>query len=152
MTSSILRSAYAAGAVLDQVQRRLMPALRGVLRVPPRCLVLGHHDEIGRERHRLFLRCARCGRETPGWAIGPQRDDDTLVVEPRRPRHAPAARAATMSASAVVLRDWSQARIAEASEEARQTLVRARAAWSRLERAGIRFRLQRPRWPGSRRR
>src|SRR4051812_2185085 len=149
MTSSILRSAYAAGAVLDQVQRRLMPALRGVLRIPPRCLVLGHHDEVGRERHRLFLRCARCGRETPGWAIGPQRHDES-VVEPRRPRRAPAGPPVTLRAYSVVLRDRSQAEIAEASEEARRVLARARAAWSRLERAGIRFRLQRPRWPGSR--
>src|SRR3954452_335833 len=131
MTSSILRSAYAAGAVLDQVQRRLMPALRGVLRIPPRCLVLGHHDEVGRERHRLFLRCARCGRETPGWAIGPQRHDES-VVEPQRSRRASAAPAPTVSTYAVVLRDWSQARIAEASLEARRMLARARAAWFRL--------------------
>src|SRR4051812_49519383 len=113
MTSSILRSAYAAGAVLDQVQRRLMPALRGVLRVPPRCLVLGHRDEVGRERHRLFLRCARCGRETPGWAIGPQRHEES-VVEPRRSRRAAAARAATPSAYAVVLRERTRAFVAEA--------------------------------------
>jgi|SRR6188508_755999 len=151
MTSSILRSAYAAGAVLDQVQRRVLPALRSALRVPPRCLVLGHHDELGRERHRLFLRCARCGRETPGWAIGPLRHDETVVVEPRRRRHAPAARP-TMSAYAIVLRDWSQARIAEVSVEPRRILARARAAWSRLQRSGIRVRLQRTRRPRSRKR
>src|SRR3954467_11759476 len=116
MTSSILRSAYAAGAVLDQGHRRLMPALRGALRVPPRCLLLGHHDEVGRERHRLFLRCARCGRETPGWVIGPQRHDES-VGEPRRPRRAPAGPAVTLRAYSVVLRDRSQAGIAEASEE-----------------------------------
>src|SRR6186713_224052 len=99
MTSSILRSAYAAGAVLDQVQRRLMPALRGVLRVPPRCLVLGHHDEVGRERHRLFLRCARCGRETAGWAIGPQRHSES-ITQPVRSRRAAPAPAVTMRAYA----------------------------------------------------
>src|SRR5436189_1726587 len=131
MTSSILRSAYAAGAVLDQVQRRLMPALRAALSVPPRCLVLGHRDEVSRERHRLFLRCAHCGRETAGWVIGRQGHAEP-VAEPRRPRRVPAAPAATLSAYAVVLRDWSQAWIVEASREGRRMLTRARSAWSRL--------------------
>src|SRR3954468_13589658 len=117
MTSSILRSAVAAGAVLDQVQRRLMPALRGALRVPARCLVLGHRDEVSRERHRLFLRCARCGRETPGWAIGPQRHEES-VIEPRPSRRAAAAAAPaatpTPSAYAAVLRDRTRALVIEA--------------------------------------
>ncbi len=35
-----------------------------------RCLIFGHDDQLGREQHRLFLRCADCGRCTSGWVIG----------------------------------------------------------------------------------
>ena len=33
------------------------------------CLVRGHDDWVRRSPGRLFLRCERCGRETPGWTI-----------------------------------------------------------------------------------
>ena len=132
-----------------------MPALRGVLRVPPRCLVLGHRDEVSRERHRLFLRCARCGRETPGWAIGPPRHGES-VGEPLRSRRAPAAPAApaaTMGAYVVVLRDWTQARIVDARRDAHWTVARAVAMWSHVRRGGgIRLRLAKTRRTGSGRR
>jgi hypothetical protein len=36
-----------------------------------RCLVVGHDDAFARGPKRLFLRCDTCGRETPGWTIGP---------------------------------------------------------------------------------
>lgn len=36
-----------------------------------RCLLAGHDDLIAREPGRLFLRCFTCGRETPGWTLGP---------------------------------------------------------------------------------
>jgi hypothetical protein len=45
-------------------------ARRG-LRFRLRCLLLGHEDTFARQPRRLLLRCAACGRETPGWAIGP---------------------------------------------------------------------------------
>jgi len=33
------------------------------------CLVHGHQDLWNREPRRVFLRCAECGRETPGWTL-----------------------------------------------------------------------------------
>jgi len=45
-------------------------ARRG-LRFRLRCLFMGHEDAFARQPHRLMLRCAACGRETAGWAIGP---------------------------------------------------------------------------------
>jgi hypothetical protein len=33
------------------------------------CMILGHDDVIRRTPGRLFLRCERCDRETPGWTI-----------------------------------------------------------------------------------
>lgn len=38
--------------------------------VSARCLMIGHDDLLAREPHRLFLRCAECGRCTRGWVIG----------------------------------------------------------------------------------
>jgi hypothetical protein len=34
------------------------------------CGVRGHMMCLGFEPHRLFLRCAQCGHESPGWEIG----------------------------------------------------------------------------------
>jgi hypothetical protein len=34
------------------------------------CLFFGHEDLVAKRQDRLFLRCASCGRETPGWHVG----------------------------------------------------------------------------------
>lgn len=34
-----------------------------------RCLVHGHQDLLHYESRRVFLHCAECGRETPGWTL-----------------------------------------------------------------------------------
>jgi hypothetical protein len=34
------------------------------------CLFFGHEDRVAKRKDRLFLRCACCGRETPGWHVG----------------------------------------------------------------------------------
>lgn len=34
------------------------------------CLLIGHYDMVAHARGRLRLRCADCGRETPGWRLG----------------------------------------------------------------------------------
>ena len=36
------------------------------------CLLVGHDDMMIRSPNRLWLRCQHCGRETAGWAIGPE--------------------------------------------------------------------------------
>jgi hypothetical protein len=36
------------------------------------CLILGHDDMMVRAPDRLWLRCQHCGRDTPGWTIGPE--------------------------------------------------------------------------------
>jgi hypothetical protein len=152
MTSSILRSTLAAGPVLEQLQRRVVGALRGALALRPRCIALGHDDEVSRDRHRLFLRCAHCGRETPGWTVGPQQyadppADTTPSLTREYSRSAPA-----MRRLGTVLRAWLGARIAEVRHDAQRMLAGARAVWSRVERGGIRLRLPRLTWPGSGRR
>jgi hypothetical protein len=49
----------------------IMRSVRRRLRlVSVRCLMIGHDDLLAREPHRLFLRCAECGRCTRGWVIG----------------------------------------------------------------------------------
>jgi len=35
-----------------------------------KCLVVSHDDMMCRSPNRLYLRCIRCNRETPGWSIG----------------------------------------------------------------------------------
>lgn len=35
----------------------------------PRCFVLGHDDLRHREPGRVYLQCAVCGRQTPGWTL-----------------------------------------------------------------------------------
>ena len=34
------------------------------------CLLAGHNDMVVREAGRMWLRCQRCGRDTPGWSVG----------------------------------------------------------------------------------
>jgi hypothetical protein len=36
------------------------------------CLLLGHDDMMVRAAGRIWLRCQDCGRDTPGWTIGPE--------------------------------------------------------------------------------
>ncbi len=48
-----------------------------------KCLLIGHEDSVQSRGGRLFLHCAECGRDTPGWDLAP-----------------PAKRAATAVASA----------------------------------------------------
>jgi hypothetical protein len=33
------------------------------------CVLVGHDDVVARAPERLWLRCAECGRETPGWRL-----------------------------------------------------------------------------------
>jgi hypothetical protein len=33
------------------------------------CLLAGHDDMVVREAGRMWLRCQRCGRDTPGWCV-----------------------------------------------------------------------------------
>jgi hypothetical protein len=35
------------------------------------CLVWGHEDRIHHSAARVYLACAACGRETPGWQLSP---------------------------------------------------------------------------------
>ena len=34
-----------------------------------KCLMYGHEDRMQHEGRRLYLECAECGRETPGWDV-----------------------------------------------------------------------------------
>lgn len=68
-------------------------ASRPIKLVSVRCLIIGHDDHLARELHRLFLRCAECGRCTRGWAIGTNPPRITAPVAPR-----PALRLATRRA------------------------------------------------------
>ena len=34
------------------------------------CLLVGHDDMLVREAGRMWLRCHRCRRDTPGWRVG----------------------------------------------------------------------------------
>lgn len=74
MTADVVAPAYVPLTAPGRA-RRVLAALRDVarrgLRLRLRCLILGHEDSFGREPRRLLLRCAACGRETAGWAIGP---------------------------------------------------------------------------------
>jgi hypothetical protein len=38
------------------------------------CLLRGHDDFVRRMPRRLYLECAECGRETPGWDLTIERD------------------------------------------------------------------------------
>jgi hypothetical protein len=59
-------------------------ARRG-LRFRLRCLIMGHEDAFARQPHRLMLRCAACGRETAGWAIGPGAPTAAVATRPATP-------------------------------------------------------------------
>ena len=50
------------------------------------CALLGHEQFLQLERHRMFLRCLSCGRETPGWDIG--RNPPRVLLHGVRPERA----------------------------------------------------------------
>ena len=50
------------------------------------CGLSGHDALLHWDRDRLYLRCASCGHETPGWDVA--RRPLRAVGEPRNPMHA----------------------------------------------------------------
>jgi hypothetical protein len=36
------------------------------------CLLAGHDDLVMRAPDRIWLQCQDCGRQTPGWILGPE--------------------------------------------------------------------------------
>jgi hypothetical protein len=34
-----------------------------------KCVMVGHEDRVHRQASRVYLECAECGRETPGWQL-----------------------------------------------------------------------------------
>lgn len=56
-----------------------------------RCLLFGHDDLVRRSPDRLYLQCADCGRETPGWPLLSGSDDRAPTAPDREPLPAPAA-------------------------------------------------------------
>ncbi len=96
--------------------------VRRGLRFRLRCLILGHEDAFARQPRRLMLRCAACGRETVGWAIGPSAPVEATA------RPAPSARRATSHDTAVRVGPWTLRRWAgraESRDRQRQRLVAA---------------------------
>jgi hypothetical protein len=125
-----------APPAIDGRSQRLMAAVRGLARrgvhFRLRCLILGHEDSFAREPRRLMLRCATCGRETVGWAIGP---GAPVVTAPRR--ESPSRMAAGRDAT-VRVGPWTLGRRegrGEARDRQRQRLVAAasRAAEARSD-------------------
>ena len=50
------------------------------------CFFIGHDDRLARARNRIFLHCARCGRETAGWVIEGHGSRSRETVEKRASR------------------------------------------------------------------
>jgi hypothetical protein len=48
------------------------------------CGLHGHDNLLQFERERMFLRCASCGHETPGWELTEARPTVTLRGDARR--------------------------------------------------------------------
>ena len=118
--------------------RRLLATLRATarrgLRFKFRCL-MGHEDSFARQPHRLMLRCAVCGRETVGWAIGPGAPTAAVAT-----RHAtPFGRLAAVAPGPWVrpwgLRVW-RARADAQDRQRLRMVVAARAAERRSDDAG----------------
>ena len=96
MTADVVAPEYLplpAGGWYRRAFTALRAAVRRSLRFRLRCLIFGHEYSFARQPHRLMLRCASCGRETVGWAIGP----GTPAVM-AAPRPAPARRTAAVDA------------------------------------------------------
>ena len=138
MTAAIVAPAYVP-LPAEGRYRRVLAALRAAarrgLRFRLRCLIMGHEDAFARQPHRLMLRCAACGRETVGWAIGPGAPTAAVAT-----RHAtPFSRLAAVAPGPRV-RPWGlgpwRAR-ADARDRQRLRMVRAaRAAERRSDDAG----------------
>ncbi len=56
------------------------------------CGLHGHDRLLHFEGNRMFLKCATCGHETPGWAIDERRPQLRFAGEPRRHSLSPATR------------------------------------------------------------
>ncbi|MEO5821333.1 MAG: hypothetical protein ABIT71_12590 [Vicinamibacteraceae bacterium] len=139
MTADVAAPAYAPMPATGRSRRALASVggvVRRVLRFRPRCLLLGHDDSFVREPRRLMLRCAACGRETPGWTLGP---GAPVVTAPRRV--SPSRTASALQATARV-GPWSVGRRqgrAEAADRQRLRLVAAAArAAERPDESGVR--------------
>jgi len=88
MTADVVAPEYLplpAGGWYRRAFTALRAAVRRSLRFRLRCLIFGHEYSFARQPHRLMLRCASCGRETVGWAIGP---GTPAVMAAPRPAHA----------------------------------------------------------------
>jgi hypothetical protein len=48
------------------------------------CGLRGHDSYLSFEEHRLYLRCASCGHESPGWATGKTHAHVRVAPEPGR--------------------------------------------------------------------
>jgi len=125
MTADVVAPAYVPLPAEGRYRRAiaaLRAAVRRSLRFRLRCLIFGHEDSFARQPRRLMLRCATCGRETAGWAIGP----GTPAVM-AAPRPAPARRTAAVD-TAVRVGPWTLRRRegrGEARDRQRQRLVLA---------------------------
>jgi hypothetical protein len=141
MTTAVTASAcepLPASGWYGRANAALRTALRRGLRFRLRCLMLGHDDSFAREPRRLMLRCAACGRETPGWPIGPDR------AVPRTARPASPSPEQTVTSRSPVIRSgpwrtrWTARR--DARDRQRQRLVAAasRAAEPQPDAGGAR--------------
>ena len=112
-------------ALLGRARAELIHAGSRLWHLRVRCVLLGHDDTFARAPHRLFLRCAVCGRETSGWSIGragsspSERGTTADARVPRLPLEAPAGSV------------WAHWRKARGLREGRRLAAAARAAESR---------------------
>jgi hypothetical protein len=135
MTATVVAPSFTPLPVSGRGQRILAAAHRLTqrgLRFRLRCLILGHEDAFARRPHRLMLRCAACGRETVGWAIGPGAATAAVVT----PHATPFTRLAPV-APGLRVRPWVPGRWrARADERDRQRLRLVLAAARAAERRG----------------
>ena len=123
MTADVVAPAYVpltAGGRYRRVLAALLATARRGLRFRLRCLIFGHEDSFAREPRRLMLRCATCGRETAGWAIG--RGTPAVMAAPRT---SPQRRTAVVD-TAIRVGPWTLRRRegrGEARDRQRQRLV-----------------------------
>jgi hypothetical protein len=48
------------------------------------CGLHGHDHLLHFDRNRVYLQCASCGYETPGWSVGQRRPRIRLAGDPKR--------------------------------------------------------------------
>jgi hypothetical protein len=68
------------GDRLDARRFAIRPELKEAEVFTMGCLLAGHEDMVVHEAGRMWLRCQHCGRDTPGWDIGGDRDDGAGVT------------------------------------------------------------------------